>query len=154
MQCAVDAGLLGSIDANRGDSQNGWDTDQFSVNLYETVEAMLVIAEAGGFGTGGVNFDAKVRRASTDSEDLFIAHITAMDTFARALLIAEKILNESEYKNRRKERYRSFDSGEGSQFEKGSLTLDQVREIAVKNGEPKQLSGKQELFEQIIASYM
>jgi xylose isomerase len=154
LQCAVDAGLFGSIDANRGDSQNGWDTDQFSVNLYETVEAMLVIAEAGGFGTGGVNFDAKVRRTSTDNEDLFVAHITAMDTFAQALLVTEKIFNESEYKNRRKERYSSFDNGEGSRFEKGNMTLEQLREDAVKSGEPKQISGKQELFEQIIASYI
>jgi xylose isomerase len=154
LQCAVDADLFGSIDANRGDSQNGWDTDQFSVNLYETVEAMLVIAEAGGFGRGGVNFDAKIRRTSTDYEDLFVAHITAMDTFARTMLITEKILNESEYKNRRKERYSSFNNGEGSRFEKGNLTLEQLREYAIKSGEPKQISGKQELFEQIIASYI
>jgi xylose isomerase len=103
IQCAVDAGLFGSIDANRGDYQHGWDTDQFTVNLFEVVEAMLVIAEAGGFGKGGVNFDAKVRRNSTDSEDLFIAHITAMDTFARALIVADRILRESDYRRKRKE---------------------------------------------------
>jgi len=154
IQCAVDAGMFGSIDANRGDYQNGWDTDQFPVNLYETVEAMLVISEAGGFGKGGVNFDAKVRRNSTDKEDLFIAHIAAMDVFARSLLIAEKILTESNYIELRKERYSSFDSGSGAKFEKGELTLENLRELAVKNGEPKQLSGRQELYEQIIAEFI
>ena len=154
IQCAVDAGLFGSIDANRGDYQNGWDTDQFTVNLYEMVEAMLVIAEAGGFGTGGVNFDAKVRRSSTDPEDLFIAHITAIDIFARSLMIAERILNESDYKRLRKDRYSSFDDGNGSRYEKGALSLEDLRELAIKNGEPKQRSGKQELYEQIIADYI
>jgi xylose isomerase len=154
IQCAVDAGMFGSIDANRGDYQNGWDTDQFPVNLYETVEAMLVISEAGGFGKGGVNFDAKVRRNSTDKEDLFIAHIAAMDVFARSLLIAEKILTESNYIELRKERYSSFDSGSGAKFEKGELTLENLRELAIKNGEPKQLSGRQELYEQIIAEFI
>jgi xylose isomerase len=154
IQCAVDAGMFGSIDANRGDSQNGWDTDQFPVDLYETVEAMLVISEAGGFGLGGVNFDAKLRRNSFDLEDLFIAHITAMDIFARALLISDKILTESDYKKLRKDRYSSFDSGDGARFEKGELTLENLREIALKNGEPKQISGKQELFEQIITNYI
>jgi len=154
IQCAVDAGLFGSIDANRGDYQNGWDTDQFPVNLYESVEAMLVISQAGGFGRGGVNFDAKVRRSSTDIEDLFIAHITAMDVFARALIIAERILTESNYIKLRKERYSSFDSGSGAKFEKGVFTLESLRELAIKNGEPKQLSGRQELYEQIIAEFM
>jgi xylose isomerase len=154
IQCAVDAGMFGSIDANRGDNQNGWDTDQFPVSVYETVEAMLVIAEAGGFGLGGVNFDAKLRRNSFDLEDLFIAHITAMDVFAHALVVADKILTESDYKKLRKDRYSSFDSGDGARFEKGELTLDNLREIAVKNGEPKQISGKQELFEQIITNYI
>jgi xylose isomerase len=154
IQCAVDAGLFGSIDANRGDYQNGWDTDQFPINIYELVEAMLVIAEAGGFGTGGVNFDAKVRRNSTDIEDLFIAHIAGMDAFARALLVAEKILNESDYKKIRQERYASFDSGDGARFEKGELTLEDLREIAIKNGEPKLISGKQEYLEQLINMYI
>jgi xylose isomerase len=154
IQCAVDAGLFGSIDANRGDNQNGWDTDQFGVDLYETVEAMLVILEVGGFGTGGVNFDAKVRRSSTDLEDMFIAHITAMDTFARGLLTAEAIVKNSPYLSNRKERYQSFESDNGAKFEKGELTLAQLRDLAVKNGEPKQISGKQELFEQILTMYM
>ncbi len=153
IQSAVDAGLFGSIDANRGDYQNGWDTDQFTINLYEMIEAMLVIMEAGGFGKGGVNFDAKVRRNSTDHEDLFIAHITAMDVFARSLLIAEKILSESPYKKLRKERYASFESGDGARFEKGELTLEALRQIALKSGEPVQRSGKQELYEQIITMF-
>lgn len=154
IQCAVDAGLFGSIDANRGDYQNGWDTDQFPINVYEMVEAMLVIAEAGGFGIGGVNFDAKIRRNSLDPEDLFIAHVSGMDVFARSLLITEQILSESDYKKLRKNRYASFDSGDGAKFEKGELKLEDLREIALKNGEPKPISGKQELFEQIITNYM
>jgi len=154
IQCAVDAGLFGSIDANRGDNQNGWDTDQFPIDLYEIVESMLVIAEAGGFGLGGVNFDAKVRRNSTDPEDLFIAHIAGMDLFARALVVAEKILNESDYKKLRTERYASFDSGKGKEFEEGKLKFEDLREIAIKSGEPKQISGKQELYEQLISTMM
>ena len=117
LQCAVDAGMLGSIDANRGDAQNGWDTDQFPVNLQETVEAMLVILRKGGFGTGGVNFDAKIRRNSTDVEDLFIAHITGMDTFAHALIIADDILKNSPLEGWRAQRYASFDAGKGAEFE-------------------------------------
>jgi xylose isomerase len=152
IQCAVDAGMFGSIDANRGDYQNDWDTDQFPINLYEIIESMLVIADAGGFGIGGVNFDAKVRRSSTDPDDLFIAHIAGMDVFARALLITEKILNESDYKKLRTERYASFDSGKGKEFEQGKLKFEDLREIAVKTGEPKQISGKQELYEQIISA--
>ena len=154
IQCAVDAGMFGSIDANRGDYQNGWDTDQFPINLYELIESMLVIGEAGGFGLGGVNFDAHIRRNSTDLEDLFIAHVAGIDVFARALLIAEKILNESNYTKLRKDRYASYDSGDGARFEKGELKLEDLRAIALKNGEPKQISGKQELYEQIINLYI
>ena len=153
VQCAVDAGLFGSIDANRGDEQNGWDTDQFVVNAREIVESLLVIAEAGGFGDGGVNFDAKVRRNSTDPEDLFIAHITAIDTFARALRATERILTESPYRRLRKERYASFDSGDGRRFEEGTVSLPDLRVIADRNGEPRQRSGKQELFEEILNMY-
>lgn len=154
IQCAVDAGLFGSIDANRGDYQNGWDTDQFTINLYETIEAMLIITEAGGFGMGGVNFDAKLRRNSTDPEDLFIAHILAMDTFARALIIADKVLNESDYKELRASRYSSFNNGYGAGFEKGELSLEDLRKLAVSHGEPRQISGKQELYEQIISTFI
>jgi xylose isomerase len=154
LQMAANAGLLGSIDANRGDYQNGWDTDQFPINIYETIEAMLVILEAGGFTTGGVNFDAKLRRNSTDREDLFIAHISAMDVFARALKSADRILTESDYKEMRAKRYASFDSGKGADFESGKLTLEELREIALKSGEPAVTSGKQELYEQLINLYI
>ncbi|MAO66642.1 MAG: xylose isomerase [Balneola sp.] len=150
LQVAADNDLLGSIDANRGDYQNGWDTDQFPNNIFETVEALLVILEAGGFKTGGVNFDAKRRRNSTDLDDIFHAHIGAMDVFARSLIVADKVLNNSDYKKLRTERYSSFDSGDGKAFEEGKLSLEDLREIALKNGEPKMRSGKQELFENII----
>lgn len=154
LQMAADAGLLGSIDANRGDNQNGWDTDQFTINLYETVEAMLVILQAGGFTKGGVNFDAKTRRNSTDLEDIFIAHIAAMDTFARALVVADNILRESDFLNLRKQRYSSFDAGKGKEFEDGKLKLEDLREIALQMGEPEIRSGKQEMFEQLITQYI
>ncbi|MFW5656693.1 MAG: xylose isomerase [Bacteroidota bacterium] len=154
LQVAADAGLLGSIDANRGDYQNGWDTDQFPLNIYELVEAMLVILEAGGFKTGGVNFDAKTRRNSTDMDDMFIAHISGMDAFARALLVANAVLTDSDLPKMKKERYASFDSGDGKAFEEGKLTLEDLREIAIKNGEPKQISGKQELYETILNWYI
>jgi xylose isomerase len=154
LQVAADAGLLGSIDANKGDYQNGWDTDEFPTNVYEITEAMMVILRAGGFTRGGINFDAKIRRNSTDIEDIFIAHISGMDTFARALQIADKILKESDYLSMRKKRYTSFDKGTGKDFEKGKLTLENLREIAAKSGEPATISGKQELLEQLINMYL
>ncbi|MCG8326921.1 MAG: xylose isomerase [Chitinophagales bacterium] len=154
LQVAADAGLLGSIDANRGDYQNGWDTDQFPVNLYEVTEAMLVILQSGGLQGGGINFDAKTRRNSTDMEDIFYAHIGGMDVFARALLIANDILEKSPYLSLRKERYASFDSGRGKAFEDGKLQLSELANIAVKSGEPRIISGKQELFENIINNYI
>ena len=154
LQTAADAGLLGSIDANKGDYQNGWDTDEFPTNIYEVTEAMMVILQAGGFTTGGINFDAKVRRNSTDKEDIFIAHINGMDTFARALVIADKILKNSDYLKLRKKRYESFDKGKGKDFEKGKLTLDKLRTFAKETGEPAKLSGKQELLEQLINMYI
>jgi xylose isomerase len=154
LRMAADAGLLGSIDANKGDYQNGWDTDEFPTSIYEVTEAMLEIMQAGGFKTGGINFDAKTRRNSTDLEDIFIAHISGMDTFARALLVADKILNDSAYLKMRKNRYASFDSGKGARFEKGKLTLENLREIAKDVGEPAQISGKQELLEQMINWYI
>lgn len=154
LQVAADAGLLGSIDANKGDYQNGWDTDEFPTNVYEITEAMMVILAAGGFTSGGINFDAKIRRNSTDTEDLFIAHISGMDTFARALLISDRILKESDYLKIRKQRYESFDSGHGKEFETGKLTLEELREIVGELGEPVQKSGKQELYEQLINIYM
>ena len=154
LQAAADNGMLGSIDANRGDYQNGWDTDQFPINLYELVEAMLVIHQAGGFTTGGVNFDAKRRRNSTDAEDLFIAHIAGMDAFARALLVANDILEKSDYLQLRKARYASYDSGKGKEFEQGKLGLEELRQVAINAGEPAIISGKQELYESIINQYI
>jgi xylose isomerase len=154
LQVAADAGLLGSIDANKGDYQNGWDTDEFPTNIYEITEAMMVILQAGGFTKGGVNFDAKIRRNSTDVEDIFIAHISGMDTFARALVIADKVLKDSDYLKMRKKRYESFDKGAGKDFEKGKLTLAQLRDIASELGEPETRSGKQELYEQLINMYL
>lgn len=153
LQVAADAGALGSMDANRGDYQNGWDTDQFPNNLNELVEAMLVIIEAGGFKGGGINFDAKIRRNSTDKEDLFYAHIGGMDTFARALIIADNILNNSPYKKLRKERYASFDTGKGNDFEQGKLTLEDLRNIAESTA-PRLTSGRQEYFENIINQFI
>lgn len=154
LQVAADAGILGSMDANRGDYQNGWDTDQFPNNIYELTEAMLVILEAGGFKTGGVNFDAKTRRNSSDLEDIFYAHIGGMDTFARALITAQAILDDGEYLKLRKDRYANFDSGKGKQFESGKLALEELRTLALKNGEPKQISGKQEYYENLISKFI
>ena len=154
LQVAADAGLLGSIDANRGDYQNGWDTDQFPNDINELTEAMLVILQAGGFKGGGINFDAKIRRNSTDPEDLFHAHIGGMDAFARALITADNILNKSDYKKLRKERYATFDSGKGNDFEKGKLSLEDLRTYAVENGEPAMKSGKQEYFENIVNRFI
>ena len=154
LQVAADAGMLGSIDANRGDYQNGWDTDQFPINIYELTEAMLVIQQAGGIQPGGINFDAKVRRNSTDMDDLFIAHISGMDAFARAVIVADNILKDSDYLKFRKERYSSFDSGSGKAFEDGKLTLEDLRSFAVENGEPAMRSGKQEWLESIINQYI
>ena len=154
LQCAVDCGMLGSIDANRGDYQNGWDTDQFPIDLYEMVQAMMVIVKGGGLQGGGTNFDAKTRRNSTDLEDIFISHIAGMDVMARALLIAADILENSQIPAMLKERYASFDSGIGKDFEDGKLTLDQVADYARKAGEPASTSGKQELYEAIINMYI
>lgn len=154
LQVAADAGLLGSIDANRGDYQNGWDTDQFPNNVPELTEAMLVILQAGGFKTGGINFDAKTRRNSTSLEDIFYAHIGGMDAFARALLAAHAVLENGEYLKLRKERYRSFDSGSGRQFEQGKLTLTDLKALALKSGEPELISGRQEYLENLINRFV
>ena len=151
---AVDNGMLGSIDANRGDAQNGWDTDQFPIDQYEMTQAMLQIIRNGGFTDGGTNFDAKTRRNSTDLEDIFIAHIAAMDTMAKALLNAAAILEQSPLPAMLKERYASFDGGMGKEFEEGKLTLEEVVAYAKENGEPRQTSGKQELYEAIVNMYL
>jgi len=154
LQVAVDAGMLGSMDANRGDYQNGWDTDQFPTNINELVESMLIIVEAGGFQGGGINFDAKRRRNSTDPADLFHAHIGGIDTFARALVTADAILQKSEYTKIRSTRYASFDAGKGKDFEQGKLSLEDLKAYALENGEPKAVSGQQELIENIINRYI
>lgn len=154
MQVAADAGALGSLDANRGDYQNGWDTDQFPVDLYELTEMMLVFLEAKGLKGGGINFDAKTRRNSTDLADIFYAHIGGMDNFARALIIADDIMKKSDYKKIRKARYASFDRGEGKRFAQGQLKLKDLYSYTKKNGEPQQISGRQELMENIINQYL
>ncbi len=154
MAVAAKAGMLGSLDANRGDYQNGWDTDQFPNNIQETTEAMLVFLEAGGLQGGGINFDAKIRRNSTDIDDVFHAHIGGADTFARALLTADKIISSSDYENLRQKRYSSFDTGKGKDFENGKLSLEDLYDLAQGNGELELTSGKQELFENIINQYI
>lgn len=150
---AVDNGMLGSIDANRGDAQNGWDTDQFPIDNYELTQAMMEVIRNGGLGNGGSNFDAKLRRNSTNPEDIFIAHISGMDAMARALETAAAILEESPLPAMKKERYASFDQGKGKEFEEGKLTLEDIVAYAKQNGEPKQTSGQQELYERIVSLY-
>lgn len=154
LEMAAAHNMLGSVDANRGDYQNGWDTDQFPNNITELTEAMLVFLQAGGLQGGGVNFDAKIRRNSTDMDDVFHAHIGGADTFARALLTADKIMSSSQYGELRRQRYSSFDSGKGKAFEEGKLDLQELYEIAKENGELELKSGKQELFENIVNQYI
>ncbi len=154
IQTAVNAGVLGSLDINQGDAHNGWDTDEFLHNLYDAVEVMLVLLQNEGLKNGGMNFDAKIRRSSTDLEDIFIAHISSMDTLARALLIADDILQNSHYLELIKKRYTNYDSGEGKQFEKNELGLEELASLAEKWGEPKQISGKQEMYESLINRYL
>ncbi len=153
LQVAANAGMLGSIDANRGDYQNGWDTDQFPNNVLETAEAMLIFLKSGGLQGGGINFDAKTRRNSTDLEDIFLAHIGGADTFARALLVANTVLKQSPYQSLLNKRYASFDSGKGAEFSSGKLALMDLYDYANGQGEPEQISGKQELFENILNQY-
>ena len=154
LQVAADAGMLGSVDANRGDYQNGWDTDQFPNNVLEVTEAMLVILSAGGLQGGGVNFDAKLRRNSTDLEDTFIAHISGVDTFAKALIAADAIKSNSIFDKLRRERYSSFDSGAGKDFEDGKLSLLDLYKWSYKNQDIEMKSGKQELYESIINQFI
>ena len=154
LQVAADAGLLGSIDANRGDYQNGWDTDQFPNNINELVEALLIILEAGGFAGGGINFDAKRRRNSTDHADLFYAHIGGIDTFAKALIVADAILQDGTYSKVRADRYASYDSATGKAFEEGKLSLEDLRSYAIVKGEPKVISGRQEYLENLVNRFI
>ncbi len=155
LQVAADANMLGSIDANRGDYQNGWDTDQFPVNVYELTEAMLVILSSGGLpASGGINFDAKIRRNSTDADDIFYAHIGAMDTFARALVAAHTILSSKKYTDFLNERYASFNTKQGKAFETGKLTLTDLAKLAGETDEPMLKSGKQEMLENLINNFV
>ena len=154
LQMCADAGLLGSIDANRGNPRNGWDTDQFPTDLYDAVQAMMVVLDNGGLETGGLNFDAKVRRESTDLEDMFMAHIGGMDTFARGLVIAHELLTRSPLPGFREQRYASFDAGRGRDFEAGKTTLADLARWAMENGEPEQVSGRQEWLENVVNDYM
>jgi xylose isomerase len=153
LACAIDAGMLGSVDANRGDYQNGWDTDQFPIDNWELTQAWMQILRNGGLHNGGSNFDAKLRRNSTDPDDIFIAHISGMDAFARGLENAAAILTESPLPQMLKERYASFDHGEGKKFEDGELSLEQIVDYAKGHGKPKLISGKQELYEMIVNLY-
>jgi xylose isomerase len=153
LQVASDHGLLGSIDANRGNAQNGWDTDQFPLDLYDTIGAMMVVLRQGGL-VGGLNFDAKPRRESTDMQDLFIAHIGGMDSFARGLEVAHALLNSSPWEKWRQQRYSSFDAGPGMQFAEGRLKLADLAAHATRNGEPRQISGRQEQYENLLNQYL
>ena len=154
LQMCTDAGLLGSIDANRGDPQNGWDTDQFPTDIYDAVHAMLVVLAGGGLKSGGFTFDARVRRESVDLDDIFIGHIGGMDTFARALDVAYRIREVSELDQRKLRRYSSFDSGDGARFEQGEMNLASLRDLAASEGEPVRASGKQEWYENVINQYL
>ena len=154
IQVAADAGLLGSLDVNQGDPHCGWDTDEFLHNLYDAVEIMLVLLQAGGIGSGGLNFDAKVRRSSTELDDLFIGHISSMDTLARGLRIADEILERSDFLELRAARYASYDDDEGAAFERGEVSLEDLADLASELGEPERRSGRQELFESIINRYI
>lgn len=154
LQIAADQGMLGSIDANKGDYQNGWDTDYFPTDLYDAIHAMMILLENGGIAPGGLNFDAKIRRNSTDLDDLFIAHVGGMDTFARGLLIADEILTKSDFSKMKADRYSSFEKGAGKDFEEGKLSLEDLRTHAIKVGEPKPKSGKQEMLENLINQYI
>ena len=154
LQMSADAGLLGSIDANRGNAQNGWDTDQFPTDLHDTVQAMLVVLASGGLKSGGLNFDAKLRRESTSLDDMFLAHIGGMDCFARGLLAAHSILEKSSLAQNKKDRYSSFDDGPGAIFEAGGLTLTELRDHAEIIGEPELVSGRQESIENMINDHL
>ena len=154
LRMSADAGLLGSIDANRGDPQNGWDTDQFPTDMYDCVQAMMGVLEAGGLGSGGLNFDAKIRRESVDLADLFIGHIGGMDSFARGLVLADQIISDPRYHELKDARYDSFDSGPGQAFELGQSGLEALRDHAANVPEPGLISGQQELLENIMNDHM
>jgi xylose isomerase len=153
LQVCANHGMLGSVDANQGDSINGWDTDEFPTNVYETVQAMLVILNNGGLGSGGLNFDAKRRRNSTDLEDLFIAHIGGMDSFALGLEIAQKIIDDGVLAGFVKDRYSSFDQGDGKKFEQGEMDFAQLAALG-RTVQVEKRSGKQEYLQNLLNSYL
>lgn len=148
------AGKLGSVDANRGDMLLGWDTDQFPTDLYSTTFAMMIILKQNGLGSGGLNFDAKVRRSSIDPVDLFYAHIGGMDAFARGLLIARRILDDTSLAALMEERYASYKSGFGLQLMTRKAGLEEAEQWILHNGNPVPRSGRQELLENLINSYI
>ncbi len=154
LETAAAAGFFGSVDANRGDPRNGWDTDQFPNSYYETTLAMLTILKIGGFTTGGLNFDAKIRRNSVDPSDLFEAHIGGMDTFAVGLEVAHRIIAEGKFASFIKNRYASFDSGEGAQFEKGNMKFEDLAGLVKDYGTVGITSGKQERLENLLNQYL
>ena len=156
LETAAAAGLFGSVDANRGDYCNGWDTDQFPISYYETALAMYSILKAGGFTTGGLNFDAKIRRNSIDPADLFLAHIGGMDAFAVGLTVAQRIIDDGKIPAFVKNRYASFDTADGAKFSKGEMTLDELAKIGVGAGYGKTglTSGKQEYLENVLNRYL
>jgi len=148
------AGKLGSVDANRGDLLLGWDTDQFPTDLYSATLAMMIVLNQNGLGSGGLNFDAKVRRSSNDPVDLFHAHIGGMDSFARGLLIANKIIEEKAFSKFISERYSSFDSGIGAKIMAGKVGLEEIEKWILKEGTPELESGRQEMLENLLNSYI
>jgi len=154
IEVAGSAGLLGSIDANAGDLLLGWDTDQFNTDVRELTLAMLSILKAGGLGTGGFNFDAKLRRQSTDPVDLFYAHIGGMDAYAQAFKIARKIIADGKLSGFVADRYASFDTSFGKDIEEGKLGFSQLEELALKLGEPTLKSGRQEYLENLFGRYL
>lgn len=154
VETAFNYNLFGSLDINQGDQHNGWDTDEFLHNIYDATHLMIILLENGGIGKGGMNFDAKTRRSSTDLEDIFIAHIHSMDTLARGLMIADKILKDSNYKKMKDDRYSSFNSKNGRLFQNGNLTLEELSGLSLENENLETTSGKQELFEAIINQFI
>ncbi len=154
IQTAFNFNAFGSLDINQGDPQNGWDTDEFLHNIYDAVHIMMVLLKEGGIKSGGMNFDAKTRRNSTDLEDIFIGHINSMDTLARGLLIANDILENSDYLKLKNQRYKSFQSGYGHKFSNNNLSLSDLSDLALNISEPKLISGKQEFFESLINKYI
>lgn len=147
-------GVLGSIDANQGDMLLGWDTDQFPTNIYDTTLAMYEVLLNGGLGKGGLNFDAKVRRQSFTDEDLFISYIAGMDTFARGLRIAAKLLEDRVFENFKEERYKSYESGIGKKISDRSVSLEELSDYALEHSDVENASGRQEYLESILNQYI